>query len=280
MKELLKKLGLNKEEIDAVLAETPPDGFNIDDIVTRVKDHDIQVYEAANPRMKDEDVQGKVIAAQKDLKYKFAQILGLSETRGNIEKMPIEDFYKLAKEKKEEITTKIDGDEKLKAQLNDTTQKLIAANQELENVLEGKDAEIARISNESKKSIQKFKLDSLIEREAAKVDWGIPKAAIPAQIKELKGKIEGMIESGQWTVADDGSLSGINGVGIAISFDQKSSFKTLDEVINKEFEPLTAKSTGTNGKVAPTSQVVAGIPSDAIKSDGNKKTLEWLEQAN
>lgn len=273
MKELLKKLGLTQTEIEQAMAETPPEGFSIDEIVNRISDHTIQVYEGANPRLSEADVQGKVIAAQKDIKHKVAQLLGISETRGNIEKMTTDDFLKIAKEKKEEITSRFEGDEKLKSKLDETTQKLIAVNQELEIEKENKELELTKIRNESINSVKKFKLDAMIKDYANLVDWGIPPAAIPAQIIQLKTKIEEQ----DWTVNDDGTLSGANGTGLAISFDKKGSFKSIKEVVDKEFEPLTKKSTGQNGQANAPVHIVAGVNSETVKSASNKETLTFLE---
>ena len=105
LKTFLKEFNLTDAEIEALQAETPTEGFDPKTLATEKRSHIIEVYNISNPRIKDEDIQAKVIHAQKEIKFKVAKEMGLTQTRGEIEKLPIDDFYTLVKTTKESLTS-------------------------------------------------------------------------------------------------------------------------------------------------------------------------------
>ena len=271
LKTFLKEFNLTDAEIEALQAETPPEGFDPKTLAIEKRTHIIEVDNVANPRIKDEDIQAKVIQAQKEIKFKVAKEMGLTQTRGEIEKLPIDDFYTLVKTTKESLTSQIQGDEKLKSDLVEFRDKFIKTNQELENERATKEADILKTKQEAMREVQVFKRKALIEREANGFDIPIPKEAKDAVIAIFEQKIDKM----PWTILDDGTLTGENGTGFAIDFDKKGSFKTLKDAMAKEFEPLMRKSNG-NGGAGDAPIVVAGVDVSKVMTGTNKETLDRL----
>jgi hypothetical protein len=271
LKTFLKEFNLSDAEIEALQAETPPDNFDAKSLANEKRSHIIEVDNAANPRITEETVQGKIIQAQKDLKFKVAKELGFTQTRGELEKMPIDEFTALVKATNESLTSKITGDEKLKSDLAEFREKYLKTNQELENERATKDADIAKTKAEALKEVQIFKRKALIEKESNTFDLPIPKEAKDAVIAVFEQKIDRM----PWTIGDNGELTGEGGTGLAIDFDKKGSFKTLREAMAKEFEPLLRKSNGTGG-AGDVPIVVAGVDVGKITTGTNKETLDRL----
>lgn len=271
LKTFLKEFNLTDAEIEALQAETPPDGFDAKTLATEKRSHIIEVENAANPRIKDEDIQAKVIQAQKEIKFKVAKELGFTHTRGEIEKMPIDEFTTLVKTTKDSLSSQIQGDEKHQKEAAEFREKYLKANQELENVLSSKESDIVKAKQEAMREVQIFKRKALIEREANGFDIPIPKEAKDAVIAIFEQKIDKM----PWTIGDDGTLTGENGTGLAIDFEKKGSFKTLKDAMAKEFEPLMRKSNG-NGGASDVPIVVAGVDVSKVVTGTNKETLDRL----
>lgn len=273
LKAALKVFGLSDADIESLQSETPPDGFDPKDLATKAREHIIEVHETANPRIKDEDVQGKIIQAQKDIKFKVAKELGFTQTRGELEKMPIDDFTALVKAANESLTSKITGDEKLKADLAEFRDKYLKANQELENVLSSKDSEILKVKAEAKREVQIFTRKAIIAREAGKIDLShYPESVRASMMKTFEDKVDQM----PWTIHDDGALTGENGEGLAIDFDKKGSFKHISEAMAKEWQDALRKSNG-NGGAGDAPIVVAGVDVSKVVTNTNKETLERLK---
>ena len=271
LKTFLKEFNLTDAEIEALQAETPPEGFDPKTLATEKRSHIIEVDNISNPRIKDEDIQAKVIQAQKEIKFKVAKEMGFTHTRGEIEKMPIDEFTTLVKTTKESLASQIQGDEKLKSDLVEFRDKFIKTNQELENERATKEADILKTKQEAMREVQVFKRKALIEREANGFDIPIPKEAKDAVIAIFEQKIDKM----PWTILDDGTLTGENGTGFAIDFEKKGSFKTLKDAMAKEFEPLMRKSNG-NGGAGDAPIVVAGVDVSKVMTGTNKETLDRL----
>ena len=105
LKLFLKEFNLTDAEIEALQAETPPEGFDPKTLATEKRSHIIEVEKIANPTIKEEDVKEKVIQAQKEMRHKIAKEMEFTQTRGEIEKLPIDDFYTLVKTTKESLTS-------------------------------------------------------------------------------------------------------------------------------------------------------------------------------
>lgn len=271
LKIALKELGFNDSEIENLQAETPPDGFDPKGLANEKRSHIIEVENAANPRIKDEDIQAKVVQAQKEIKFKVAKELGLTQTRGEIEKMPIDEFTTLVKTTKESLSSQIQGDEKYRNEAAEFREKFLKANQALENEIASKEADIIKTKQEAMREVQIFKRKALIQKEANEFDIPIPKEAKDAVVAIFEQKIDKM----PWTIGDDGTLTGENGTGLAIDFEKKGSFKTLKEAMAKEFEPLIRKSNGQGGSgEAPI--IVAGVDVSKVVTSTNKETLDRL----
>ena len=271
LKTFLKEFNLTDAEIEALQAETPPEGFDPKTLATEKRSHIIEVEKIANPTIKEEDVKEKVIQAQKEMRHKIAKEMEFTQTRGEIERMSFDDFYALVKTTKEGLTAKSEGDQKLKSDLAEYRDKYIKANQDLENERASKESDIAKTKQEAMREVQVFKRKALIEREANGFDIPIPKEAKDAVIAIFEQKIDKM----PWTILDDGTLTGENGTGFAIDFDKKGSFKTLKDAMAKEFEPLMRKSNG-NGGAGDAPIVVAGVDVSKVMTGTNKETLDRL----
>ncbi len=271
LKLFLKEFNLTDAEIEALQAETPPEGFDPKTLATEKRSHIIEVENAANPRIKDEDIQAKVIQAQKEIKFKVAKEMGFTQTRGEIEKMPIDEFTTLVKTTKDSLSSQIQGDEKHQKEAAEFREKYLKTNQELENVLSSKESDIVKAKQEAMREVQIFKRKALIEREANGFDIPIPKEAKDAVIAIFEQKIDKM----PWHIADDGTLTGEGGTGLAIDFEKKGSFKTLKDAMAKEFEPLMRKSNG-NGGAGDAPIVAHGVDPTKIMTGTNKETLDRL----
>lgn len=256
IKEVLKAFGAKNDFIDKLLADEPQEGFDPLAEVEQIQKDVIDIHIQKNPPDITDKIQSARAAATKDLKYSIAKSLGIVKTRTELEQTENTEFLKLITDTHNEAVKNGTTDEKLKLEVNQYREKMLAAIEELDEYKAVSETKIQEAEKKSIQQVREFKVNQLMDSYFQKVPWGINKEAIPDVIEGYKYKIAKM----GWTINEDGSLSGPDGQGKAIDFEGKHHFTTLEDAIKVISFPSTQKSNGNGSAPGP---VGAGfIPSD------------------
>lgn len=271
LKTFLKGFDLKESEIEDLLAETPPEGFDPKELAKSKREHLIEVHEAANPRIKEDDINGKLIATEKTLKVKFAKELGIDKSRTDIEKLSTDEFLTLVKSTKDSLSSK--SDESLKAEVNEFKQKYLDTLEKYEKEKESKVDEIERVKKEAYKEVENFEFDNTFDKFSDKQEWGvkeeIKKDAI--LVAKLKAKEMG------WKLHKDGTLTSSDGTGKAMRPDKSGFFPHITDFLAVQYDPYLKKSQGAGGDDKPANITVQGVDLTKV-SPTNAKALEFLQE--
>ena len=271
LKTFLKGFDLKKSEIEDLLAETPPEGFDAKELAKSKREHLIEVHEAANPRIKEDDINGKLIATEKTLKVKFAKELGIDKSRTDIEKLSTDEFLTLVKSTKDSLSSK--SDETLKKEVSELQQKFLNTLDELEKERENKSSEIERVKKEAYSEVENFKFDNTFNSFAEKQEWGVSEAIKKDAIHVAKLKAKEM----GWKLHEDGTLTSSDGTGKAMRPDKSGFFASINDYLAVQIDPYLKKSQGSGSEGKPANITVQGV--DLTKASAtNKETLDWLNK--
>lgn len=267
----LRELGFNESEIDELTAEKPADGFDAKELARSKREHLIEVHEAANPRIKEDDINGKLIAVEKTLKVKFAKELGIDKSRTDIEKLSTDEFLTLVKSTKDSLSSK--SDETLKKEVSELQQKFLNTLDELEKERENKSSEIERVKKEAYSEVENFKFDNTFNSFAEKQEWGVSEAIKKDAIHVAKLKAKEM----GWKLHEDGTLTSSDGTGKAMRPDKSGFFASINDYLAVQIDPYLKKSQGSGSEGKPANITVQGVDFTKI-SPTNAKAMEFLQE--
>lgn len=267
----LRELGFNESEIDELTAEKPADGFDAKELARSKREHLIEVHEAANPRIKEDDINGKLIAVEKTLKVKFAKELGIDKSRTDIEKLSTDEFLTLVKSTKDSLSSK--SDETLKKEVSELQQKFLNTLDQLEKERENKSSEIERVKKEAYSEVENFKFDNTFNSFAEKQEWGVSEAIKKDAIHVAKLKAKEM----GWKLHEDGTLTSSDGTGKAMRPDKSGFFASINDYLAVQIDPYLKKSQGSGSEGKPANITVQGVDVTKV-SPTNAKALEFLQK--
>lgn len=270
LKIALKELGVKDSDIDNLLSETPPEGFDPKDLAVKTKEHLIEVHEAANPRTKPEDIEARGISVEKVLKVRFAKVLGIDKPRADIEKMTLDELDAVVKATKDSLSSK--SDEKLKAENIEYQNKYLNTLDELDKLKETKDSEIEKANKEAALKIKSYETETILDRSYSKLPWGVKEDIKKDAIFVAKLKVKEM----GWEVMPDGSLLGPGGQGKAMKPDKSGFYSNIDEFNMEALDPYMQKSQGKGPDGEGGEKLIHGIDATKISAT-NKESLAWLE---
>lgn len=227
--EFLNDFGIEKKDIETLLAETPPEDFDVKELVKKYDGIKEKLFENKyKNRLIDEDELDKKFDILRGTHAaKINKQFDLGFTRKELESMKFEDVLEKASEKVSATIEESQGknDPELIGQIKKLQKELADEREEKDALTERFENDRSAIEKEFTSKLNKIQVENLFQKEFDKYTLGVDPVIIPLIKKEVKEKT---LE--RYDVDSDGNLSGKDGTH-AQDFNGKGIYSHLSEPV-------------------------------------------------
>lgn len=222
----LRDSGWKAASIEKLTSGTEEEPVDIKEVISTYKAEQEALFKANNPGISEEDKTKDVEAAYRKAKAEFNKIVKVG-SRKEVDAMSLDDF---AKEFKKFYTTSIEENKNATdEELTNKYNALLTANTELkekfETLEERYDTDIQNEKARASSEIRTYKTDIALMEKFGSIEWAndhLKEDLMESGIRKVKEK---------YHINEDGTILDKDGKNAAKSWDETTTYTTIDEAI-------------------------------------------------